>query len=126
MSENRGFASMDKDEVREIASKGGRASNSSTSDGLTGEDDSGAFQPSSTVDANDSYSEPAHNTRSQVDMTDDERKVSESATDGDEIVTYGGNQGFASMKETDPERQREIASMGGNAEVVDSKEGDRK
>ncbi|TPX69785.1 hypothetical protein SpCBS45565_g02135 [Spizellomyces sp. 'palustris'] len=59
------------------------------------------------------YSEPAHNTRSQNPMPD-EKPLSQTATEGDEIITYGGRQGFASMKERDPERQKEIASKGGS------------
>ncbi|KAI9104078.1 hypothetical protein DFS34DRAFT_590505 [Phlyctochytrium arcticum] len=107
-SGKQGFASMDKDRVREIASQGGRSSSSSHTTPISSNEEYTAEIQSS------DYSEPAHNTRSQNPMPDNEPPISQTAQEGDEIVTYGGKQGFASMKETDPERQREIASMGGN------------
>ncbi|KAI8912253.1 hypothetical protein PhCBS80983_g04245 [Powellomyces hirtus] len=125
MTENRGFASMDKEDVRAIASKGGRASSGHT-EGVDSDRDRAEYQPPSNIDLDEdanTYSSPAHNTRSQTTIDDDQGPpVSQTATEDDEIVTYGGRQGFASMKERDPERQREIASMGGNAEVVDAKD----
>lgn len=127
------FANRSKEEVQEIAAKGGHASHGggrptgsttnsnsssgnadpydkSTEDTFYG-DDNDDFEPPKNVDIG--YSEPAHHTRAQDPMDDDEKPLSQQATDQDEIITYGGKQGFASMVETDPERQKEIARSGG-------------
>src|SRR5438132_540779 len=82
-----GFASMDPEEQREIASMGGRASH-----GGRGRD---------YYDDDESSSRRSSSGRSSSRDDDDERGGS-----------GRGRQGFASM---DPEERREIASMGGRA-----------
>ncbi len=88
-----GFASMDPEEQREIASMGGRASHGSRGRSYESDEDD---------DDRRSYkSRPSSSRYNDEDNDYEERGVRQH-----------GRQGFASM---DPEEQREIASMGGRA-----------
>ncbi|KAJ3155234.1 hypothetical protein HDU89_007425 [Geranomyces variabilis] len=117
MSSGGNFASMDKDELRDIAAKGGRSSNSGgntegvVSDDYTG-DDSAAYQPSSAsaqpTEVDDS---PANHTRSKEELPSETPLSQTVDHDDPNVETYHGRQGFASM---DTERVKEIGHMGGS------------
>ncbi|KAJ3178257.1 hypothetical protein HDU85_005254 [Gaertneriomyces sp. JEL0708] len=113
MSSNRGFASMDSEKQHDIAQQGANASAQSRAVPVEQADPNATYtQPGNTEETG--YSSPAQNTRSKVDMTDKEPPVSQSATSKDDVITYEGRQGFATLKEKDPEYQKELASRGGN------------
>ncbi|KAJ3181747.1 hypothetical protein HDU87_000765 [Geranomyces variabilis] len=110
-----GFASMDKDELREIAAKGGRSSGGNTetvaSDDYTG-DGSAAYQPSSASAQPTQVDDgPANHTRSKEELPSETPLSQTVSHDDPNVETYHGRQGFASM---DTERVKEIGSMGGN------------
>jgi general stress protein YciG len=94
-SSRRGFASMDPERQREIASMGGRASHGGYGRGY--DDD----RSSSRYDSNDYGSSRGRSSSSSY-----------RGREHDEDYGRSSNRGFAAM---DPERRREIASMGGRA-----------
>ncbi|KAJ3159714.1 hypothetical protein HDU86_001364 [Geranomyces michiganensis] len=113
-SGQQGFASMDKDEVREIAAKGGRASRNSDDGADAGNsgDASAAYQPSSaSAQPTDVDDAPANHTRSKEELPSETPLSQTVDRDDPNVETYRGRQGFASM---DKERVAEIGSMGGN------------
>ncbi|KAI1184745.1 hypothetical protein F5B17DRAFT_68397 [Nemania serpens] len=97
------FANRSKEEVREIAAKGGRSSggNQQTSDDSY--DNSSSNKSSNTSSGNTGNDNPGNFANRPKD------EVREIAAKGGHASHSGG---FASM---DPDKQREIASMGGKA-----------
>src|SRR4051812_4859952 len=94
-SSRRGFAAMDPDEQREIASMGGRASHGGRGANYRSNDDEGWEE--------EQGSSSRMRSRNDYDDEDDNRS------------SRGGGssrRGFAAM---DPDRQREIAAEGGRA-----------
>jgi|GEM_PF-2517637 len=95
-SGKQGFASMDKEKVKEIASKGGQTSHK----GENHEDDD-----------NDHRKSKSHDREDDSDDEKDNRGRNKHDNDHDEDH-HSGKQGFASMPK---EQVREIASKGGQA-----------
>lgn len=112
----RGFAAMDPEEQREIASRGGRASHGGRGRNNEGryhdedQDDEERYSRSGRYQDEDRYEdedEDESNYRSNRRNYDDEDERSYGRSRG-----QGGGRGFASM---DPEERREIARRGGQA-----------
>lgn len=128
------FANLPKEEVRELAAKGGRSQgthqntedtssshyNTRSSDN-TGSSGSGSDRPGNGNPGNFANRYAVHPTKIHVTQDADENSPKEEVR---AIASKGGQAshsgGFASM---DPERQREIASMGGHASAESGKGG---
>ncbi len=131
----RGFAAMDPEEQREIASMGGHASHGGRGRDYESDDDDSPSRRHSDRDDDDSHSSRSGSSRRGYSMDSEERGSHGGRSrdyDSDDDHSYrsrrrysddddtnersgsrpNGRQGFASM---DPDEQREIASMGGRA-----------